>query len=142
MRSESHFLDPISFFDVFFDYCLQCHMHFGKSGYCPGQYYCNSEGRDSCPKSSLKMYTVMSSCVCQKSTSGTNYYDERVSECSRAFTTASCRYPQQLSSSRSFPRRGNFLLFRIMAAVHTVRNLHFLSKNSTLISRENWVKNS
>ena len=86
--------------------------------------------RDSCPKPSLKMYTVMSSCVCQKSTSGTNYY-----ESSRAFTTtASCRYPQQLSSSRSFPRRGNFLLFRIMAlvgkALHSIRIHDSDKKNS------------
>ena len=36
--------------------------------------------------------------------------------------------------------------FSILKDFHTVRNLHFLSKNSTLISRENcrffWVKNS
>ena len=35
------FLTRFLFSIVFFDYwLLQCHMHFGKSGYCPGQYYC------------------------------------------------------------------------------------------------------
>ena len=35
------FLTRFLFSIVFFDYwLLQCHMHFGKSGYCPGQCYC------------------------------------------------------------------------------------------------------
>ena len=53
---------------------------------------------------------------------------------------------------RSMQRHGAtgssiFCVFYLSLPKHTVRNLHFLSKNSTLISRENcrfffWVKNS